>query len=252
VLRLLMPPVEPAEDTATDVPPEASDPLATLRDAELLRLRDELERTRESTARGRDRESELSRRLQQAEQEVQLLRREMLHRQTASARPEPPRDDKELVRRVHDLENEREGFLEADRALRRQLAHNQSRLRELEAAHGELEALLPKGKRRKKPPPELPPATDRRFLLPRFTGPFYKSLEGKDRKAIERAFQAILLFCTEGHAYPGLEVKQLGGQDTWSLRASLGLRVYSASRATATSSCSSSAIARTRTPRCGG
>ena len=38
--------------------------------------------------------------------------------------------------------------------------------------------------------------------------------------------QAILLFCTEGHGYPGLEVKQLGGQDTWSLRASLGLRVY--------------------------
>ncbi len=36
----------------------------------------------------------------------------------------------------------------------------------------------------------------------------------------------MLVFCTEGHAYPGLEVKQLGGQDTWSLRASLGLRVY--------------------------
>jgi hypothetical protein len=36
----------------------------------------------------------------------------------------------------------------------------------------------------------------------------------------------VLLFCTEGHAYPGLDVKQLGGQDTWSLRASLGLRVY--------------------------
>ena len=66
--------------------------------------------------------------------------------------------------------------------------------------------------------PPLPVAA----LLPSF----YKSLVGKERKSVERAFQAILLFCTEGHAYPGLEVKQLGGQDTWSLRASLGLRVY--------------------------
>jgi hypothetical protein len=34
------------------------------------------------------------------------------------------------------------------------------------------------------------------------------------------------MFCTEGYAYPGLEVKQLGGQDMWSMRASLGLRIY--------------------------
>ena len=86
--------------------------------------------------------------------------------------------------------------------------------------------LLPKGKRRRKPQPEPPPQPERRFLLPRFLPSFYKSLEGKDRRAVEKAIQAVLLFCTEGHAYPGLEVKQLGGQDTWSLRASLGLRVY--------------------------
>ncbi|MCK5945323.1 MAG: hypothetical protein KAI24_25260, partial [Planctomycetes bacterium] len=55
---------------------------------------------------------------------------------------------------------------------------------------------------------------------------FYKSLEGKERRSVERALHAILLFCTEGHGYPGLEVKPMGGQDTWSLRASLGLRVY--------------------------
>ena len=49
-----------------------------------------------------------------------------------------------------------------------------------------------------------------------------------DAAAAEQAVadQAVLLFCTEGHAYPGLEVKKMGGQDTWSLRASLGLRVY--------------------------
>ena len=64
------------------------------------------------------------------------------------------------------------------------------------------------------------------MLVPYFLPSFYKSLDGKDRRAVERAVQAILLFCTEGHSYPGLEVKQLGGQDTWSLRASLDLRVY--------------------------
>ena len=90
----------------------------------------------------------------------------------------------------------------------------------------ELESLIPASRRRKKKPmlPEL--EADRRILVPHFLPSFYKSLEGKERRSVERAIQAILLFCTEGHAYPGLEVKQLGGQDTWSLRASLGLRVY--------------------------
>ena len=36
----------------------------------------------------------------------------------------------------------------------------------------------------------------------------------------------MFLFCDEGPAYPGLEVKQIEGQDLWSLRASLKLRVY--------------------------
>lgn len=140
--------------------------------------------------------------------------------------PEPSRDEKELLRRVHQLEGEREDVLAADAELRRQLAHNQTRIRELEAEVHELEALLPKGKRRRKAPPPEPPPDERRFRLPRFTAAFYKSLEGKERRGVERAIQAVLLFCTEGHSYPGLEVTQLGGQDTWSLRASLGLRVY--------------------------
>ncbi len=45
-------------------------------------------------------------------------------------------------------------------------------------------------------------------------------------RSVCRAWQALLLFCTEGHGYPGLEVKQIKGQDTWSMRASLGLRIY--------------------------
>ena len=229
VLRLLLPavPLPVADDVAAATPeagPEA-EPLLVLRESELQRARDELERAREAANRGRERETELARRLQQREQELALLRGER-SQSRSSAPAEPGRDQKDLLRRVHDLENEREGFHAADQALRRQLAHNQSRLRELEAEVQQLDALLPKGKRRRKPQPEPQPSDDRRFRVPRFTAAFYKSLEGKDRRAVERAVQAILLFCTEGHAYPGLEVKQLGGQDTWSLRASLGLRVY--------------------------
>lgn len=233
VLRLLLPsPPTAAESTASDASAAAAvaaasehKQLLALRDAEVARLREELERARAVTVRGNERASELARRLQQGEQELARTRGE---RSVRAERPAatPARDDKELQRRVHDLENEREGFVAADAALRRQLAHNQSRLRELEQAVQELEALLPKGKRRKKPLPPEPTPPDRRFLLPRFTAAFYKSIEGKDHRAVERAIQAVLLFCTEGHGYPGLEVKQLGGQDTWSLRASLGLRVY--------------------------
>lgn len=235
VLRLLLPAAapDPRADAATAPAGDGAEPAAAeaarvlaLRAAESASLRDELARARESSARGLERESELARRLAQAEQELVAARRDLAQRPSTEVR-EAPRSDKELSRRLHDLENEREGFVAADAALRRQLAHNQSRLRELEATVAELEALLPKGKRRHKPqPPEPPPSADRRFLLPRFLPSFYKSIEGKDRKAVERAFQAILLFCTEGHGYPGLEVKQMHGQDTWSLRASLGLRVY--------------------------
>lgn len=231
ILRLLLPsgsePAAVADDDAGAAGGAEAGHLLSLEKAQTQRARDDLERAREAANRARDREVETTRKLQQAEQEVLLLRRELAYRARDEASTLAARDDKDLQRRVHELTNEREGLLAADQALRRQLAHNQSRLRELEANVAELEALLPKGKRRKRPQPEPPPAAnDRRFLLPRFLPSFYKSLEGKDRKAVERAIQAVLLFCTEGHAYPGLEVKQLGGQDTWSLRASLGLRVY--------------------------
>jgi hypothetical protein len=231
VLRLLLPAEAPspsrdgvADDDAAE--PEAADALLHLRDAELARQRDELERTREGMARGREREADLARKLQQAEQEVVLLRRELAHRRPEEPRNDAAREGREALRRVHELERERDAMLGADAELRRQLAEQQSRVRELEGTVAELDSLLPKGKRRRKPQPEPPPAPERRFLLPRFLPSFYKSLEGKDRRAVEKAIQAVLLFCTEGHAYPGLEVKQLGGQDTWSLRASLGLRVY--------------------------
>ena len=219
VLSLLLPAPSGPEAAAE------AQALLALREAEVQRLRDELERARDGAARGREREVACERRFEHAQQELVRLRRALDERSRSSAPPPAPgRDDKELLRRLHELESEREGFVATDEALRRRLAHTQSRVRELEEELAELNALVPPGRRRRRPAPE--PVEERRFRLPRFTPSFYKSLEGKDRRSIERAVQAVFLFCTEGHAYPGLEVKQLGGQDTWSLRASLGLRVY--------------------------
>lgn len=202
--------------------------LLKLRDDELRQIRDELERARANATRARDREAVLQRKAAKLEEDVARL--QLQGEATAKAHARPVADRSQVIRslehRVHDLEDEREGFIAADAALRRQLAHNLSRLREIEAQNAELEALIPKSRRRKKKPlPPLPPV-ERRVLVPHFTASFYKSLDGKERKAVERAVQAVLLLCTEGYSYPGLEVKQIGGQDTWSLRASLGLRVY--------------------------
>lgn len=199
------------------------------KDQELQRLRDELERARETALRATEREVALRRAADRDAEELQARRADLERRSkqiapTAAAAPEGASRERELERRLHDAEQEIEARTAADEALRRQLAAERTNVRELEDEVKELEALLPRGRRRKVPPP--PPPEPARVRVPHFLPSFYKSLVGKDRKSVERAVQAVLLFCTEGHAYPGLEVKKLGGQDTWSLRASLGLRVY--------------------------
>lgn len=234
VLGLLLPPpgrADPPEAApAEGAPPPAAEPsgLLALRGAELSRLREEIERMRETAARAREREAEQSRRLEEAEHSLLVLRQQIDRAGRANERAESgPRVERDpQVRRVRDLEDEREGLLAADEALRRQLAHSRSRIRELEHAVAELEALVPKGRRRQRAAAIEPAPPERQFRMPWFLPSFYKSIEGRDRRSVERAMQAVLLFCTEGHAYPGLEVKQMGGQETWSLRASLGLRVY--------------------------
>ena len=135
-------------------------------------------------------------------------------------------DDAEREQRLHDLEQEIVARDAADAALRKQLAKDRSVIQELRQEIQELEALLPKGSRRRRRPVEEPPEPDRRVIVPCFLPSYYKSIEGKDRKSLERATLAVLRFCTEGHSYPGLEVKQMHDQDLWSLRASLGLRIY--------------------------
>jgi hypothetical protein len=218
------PAVAPAAGDATVAPAESA--VERLKHQELARLRAELERAREGALRASERESELRQRLQAAEEQQRRAAAEAERlRQPRTAPGAGGEPDRDLQRRVHHLEQEVSAREDADAALRRQLAADRSRMHELEEEVAELEQLLPKGRRRKKTP-EPPPAPDRRFRLPYFAPSFYRSLDGKDRKSVERAVEAVLLFCTEGHAYPGLEVKQLGGQDTWSLRAALGLRVY--------------------------
>ncbi|MGE3173945.1 MAG: hypothetical protein AB7O97_15070 [Planctomycetota bacterium] len=196
---------------------------------ENARLRDELERARQGALRASERESTLRQMAERGSEQVQLLRGE-LERARRAAQAAGPADGgegaRDLAHRLHELEHEIEARANADEALRRQLAVERSRIRELEDEVAELEPLVPKGRRRKAAPAAPPAAPPRRFVLPYFLPSFYRSLEGKDRKSVERALQAVLLFCTEGHSYPGLEVKRMGGQDTWSLRASRGLRVY--------------------------
>jgi hypothetical protein len=201
--------------------------LLALRDQEVQRLRSELERSREGQSRAQERERELERQLGAVRDELTRAQRTAEEARRAADAPTPtPRDDKQLQHRLRELEGEREALLAADEAMRRQLARDRSRQRELEDEVAELESLIPASRRRKKKPLPPEPPQERRFLVPYLQPSFYKSLDGKERRSVERAWQALLLFCTEGHGYPGLEVKPMGGQDTWSLRASLGLRVY--------------------------
>lgn len=229
VVALLLPPAPAkSQDEAAATSTDAVDQSAALRlkEQEVRGLRDELERARESARRATERAEQFRQSLESERQELQQLRAE-----TKRLRGKQPvvKDqagaERELQNRIHDLEQELAGRVAADEALRRQLAVEHTSVRSLQQEVAELEKLLPKGRRRKAAPPP-PPPEPARFVLPHFGPHFYRSLEGKDRKSVERAMQAVLLFCTEGPAYPGLEVKKLGGQNTWSLRASLGLRVY--------------------------
>ena len=225
----------PLEPSAQPAPPEPSSSrdlnearaLLSLKAQEVQRLRDDLERARKGLARAQDRERSLERQLSAANEAATRAQRLVVEAQNV----QPPaaqdgKQDKDLTRRVRELEAECASLQTADEAMRRQLASERSRMRELEEELAELDALIPASRRRKKNP--LPPAlpAERRFVVPYLQSSFYKSLIGKERRSIEQAWHALLLFCTEGHGYPGLEVKSMGGQDTWSLRASLGLRVY--------------------------
>ncbi|MCC6783301.1 MAG: hypothetical protein IT457_10710 [Planctomycetes bacterium] len=227
--RALLARLDAPRQTATDASLERSDAdaLLALRTRENAELRTEMERLRLLAAEWRDRESALNRRALEAESRAARTRAELDAALARSSRrtERGPSKAPDLERRLREIEKERDDLLATEAELRRLVALRQARIRELDERVQELVALVPSGKRRKTEAAVEPALADE-FRLPYFQPSFYKSLADKDRRAIEQAVQAALLFCTEGHAYPGLEVKPIEGQDLWSLRASIKLRVY--------------------------
>ncbi len=211
------PPADPAE-TAVEA-------RRVLHEQQMQRLRERLERAEAAAERSRVRADEARHQVETAQMELTRLRAanadlgRQLERAAAARAGDPA-----VLHRLHERERELEAIVQAEEATRRRLSEQAARLRALESELEELLPLVPKGKRKQKP--EQPALADH-FRLPRFTDRFYESLRDKDRRSVERAVQAALLFCVEGPSYPGLEVKQLeGGDGLWSLRASLKLRVY--------------------------
>lgn len=208
--------------------PKAS-PLSLLKEQELKAVRAELQSARAGLDRALERETEMRRDLDHLTGMNRRLRADLgeAHRMLDSTSRVPDPTNKEQHQRVRELEQELAGYVEADSGLRRLLAQARSDKRQLEAEVEELLQLLPKGRRRKQKPPTEPPPPSGRVMLPRFDPAFYRGLEGRDRKSVELAVHAILLLCTEGFSYPGLQAKQLGGKgELWSIRAARGLRIY--------------------------
>ncbi len=205
---------------------EAMRQIVKLHESAKGHLADQLEREREGSARLREREGALRRELESANEE--LARRRAALNELARAVDRPPQavDAGDVQRRLHEQQREIEFLSQTELGMRHREAEHVSLIRLLEARVEELEELVPKGRRKKDTKVDAAPRLAEGFRLPRFLPSFYKALEDKTRRAAEQALQAALLFCTEGPKYPGLEVKPLEGQELWSLRASLKLRVY--------------------------
>ncbi|MCC6670454.1 MAG: hypothetical protein IT458_05290 [Planctomycetes bacterium] len=219
----------PAAAAAPAVPaPPAVDlaPVLRLREQELAECRANLQRALDTAQRLRERDAEWSRRVEALDEQLARQRAELAAVQRArDAGKSPPPPATADDRRVRDLERELELLSASEHEQRLRSAEQATRIRELEERVAELEPLVPKGRRRKAPPPPPPPVRER-FRIPYVSAAFYRSMADKDRRAVQAAFQAIALYCTHGPSYPGLEVKPIEGQNLWSLRASLRLRVY--------------------------
>jgi hypothetical protein len=201
-------------------------PMLELRARELAEARDRLASAYEQAARQRAKEDDLHRALESERSAAIRVRVELEAARLRAQAPSVGNVGESMHEpRLRELERSLEEAAVVEAALRLRMAEQQTKLNGLAQEVQELEALLPKGKRRKAPPPELKLQKER-LRVPYFTGAFYRSLADKERRAIEQAFWAIFTLCSEGPAYPGLEVKQLEGVGLWSLRASLKLRVY--------------------------
>ncbi len=205
-------------------------PVLERKERELDETREELAKAREVANRQRLRLEELDHGRQRDKEQRARLKGEVdrLGRQARDQRSTPAEVRDQTVE-IHQLLREFEELAQVENQQRRLLAERQAKIRHLEERVAELLPLVPKGRRKRKEPPSEPPPLPERFRRPYFTPPFYKSLENKDRRAVEAAYQATLLFCTEGPGYPGLQVKQLDAP-IWSFRAALKLRVYFTNR----------------------
>lgn len=184
--------------------------------AQLARAREQSDELRKQLARANEEAARHRARIGGLESELEDLRRSDAE----------PRADADHSSKIHELERDLEALGESEAGLRRLLALRETRLRDAEEAIRELEELVPKRRRRRRTPVADADESRERFRVPYFAEAFYRSLAGKDRGSVERALRSVFLLCTEGPSYPGLETKQIEGQELWSIRASLKLRVY--------------------------
>lgn len=213
-----------AEVPAATAPVPAAPVAASDASAEALaRTEQMLQRAQEANLRDEGLIAELERRLAAEQERGAVLRGQLAALAQRPPAPDATGPDREVVRELHDARIELESFARAEEDYRRRLAEQKAELRAAEARIEELQAKVPRGKQRKTPPPP-PPAE--RFRIPHFSAEFYRSIEGRDRRAVEAVFDAVFRLAVAGFGYPGLEVKQLGGVDLWSLRAGIKLRVY--------------------------
>ena len=223
----------PAEDAPPAPPARDLEPVLRLKEQELATARAELERARAAAQELRARNNELTSRATQdsvhtlaLQKALDALRARIEALEAVRPNGSTDRDrEVEIQRLSRDLEE----LVEIEHEHRIKAAELAAELRERDDRIAELEELVPKGRRKKSL--KAPPPPPERFRVPHFTSTFLKSLANRDRRAVEHAYRAVFLYCSEGPEYPGLQVKALDPIGVWSLRASLRLRVYFRPRA---------------------
>ncbi len=229
VVMLLRARAEPAPHQSTPASSAPTPEVLAESDAELERARVRLAATVAAQQKAEARVAELESRLARQAQQMVRLRGDLetAERRGHAATPSTPGRD--VVRALHEAEAELEVLGRSESEYRLRLAEQHTTMHTQAQRIEELEAMLPKDRRRRKAAPPPPPSE--RFRVPNFTSEFHRSLEGRDRRSVEAAFDAIFRFATAGYGYPGLEVKQLEGVNLWSMRAGIKVRVYFRPRA---------------------
>ena len=197
---------------------------------ELDRLRALLVATVSAQQKAEARVADLESRLAQQAQQLARLRGDLEAAERRGVAVAPTTPGRDVVRALHEAEADLEVLVRSESDYRLRLAEQQTTVRNQAQRIEELEAMLPKDRRKRLAAPPPPPVADR-FLVPHFSADFYRSIENRDQRSVEAAFDAVFRLATAGYGYPGLEVKQLEGVDLWSMRAGIKVRVYFRPRA---------------------